>query len=162
MIRLIAAIDLKRGIATDKGIPWKLPSDVRYFREKTKGFVILMGANVYKEKTKPFPDRTNVVLTYSTEPLREGFIAVNNLQVFFEKYGNQDLWIIGGASLFSQTIDLADELYLTQVRADFNCTKFFPAYEDKFVLDSRSEPQTEGGISFCFDVWVKRKNAQLN
>jgi len=162
MIRLIAAIDLKRGIATNKGIPWKLPTDVHYFREKTKDYVILMGTNMYNEKTRPFRDRTNVVVTHLVGPLRDGFSAVNSLKEFFEKYGNQDLWIVGGANLFSQTINLADELYLTQIKADFNCTKFFPLYEDKFVLKSRSQPQIENGIGFCFDVWVKRKNAPLN
>src|SRR5271166_1611777 len=99
MIRLIAAVDLKLGVANDQGIPWQLPSDKQYFREKTKGFVILMGANMYKEMDQPLPDRINMVLTRSSETLLPGFFAVNDFEGFIESHRNQDFWVVGGASL---------------------------------------------------------------
>ena len=63
MIRLIAAIDDRRGIATDLGIPWKLPGDTAYFHDKTANGVILMGRATYEEFAAPLHDRENFVLT---------------------------------------------------------------------------------------------------
>jgi dihydrofolate reductase len=157
MIKFIAAIDNKLGMANDHGIPWqgKLPTDVEYFRKKTIGSTILMGYGTYAEFKNPKPDRRNVVASSKPEVLREGFELTKDARQFI-KDSREDIWVIGGPGLFAQTLDLADELYLTRIEADFNCTKFFPEFENAFELKSRTKPQTENKITFCFEVW-KRK-----
>ena len=70
MIRLIAAVDSRRGIATDSGIPWKLPGDTAHFHEKTATGVILMGWATYNEFAAPLHERENFVLTAKSGPLR--------------------------------------------------------------------------------------------
>ena len=79
MIRLIAAIDSQRGIATDSGIPWKLPGDSAYFREKTATGLIVMGRATYDEFAAPLHDGENYVLSTTTAPLRAGFQAITGL-----------------------------------------------------------------------------------
>ena len=79
MIRLIAAIDSRRGIATDSGIPWKLPGDSAYFREKTSSGLVVMGRATYDEFAAPLHDRENFVFTRATTPLRQGFGVVTSL-----------------------------------------------------------------------------------
>lgn len=154
-IRAIAAIDEKFGLANEQGIPWNLPSDRAYTRQKTKGGALLMGHGTYIEFDKPLPDRRNIVVTDGMEPLREGFEAVTNLTAFMENPPD-NLWLFGGAGLFTQTIQYADELYVTQLDGDFDCTRFFPQYKDDFELVRQSPPQLENGISFRYQVW-KRK-----
>ena len=73
MIRLIAANDSRRGIATDSGIPWKLPGDTAYFEEKTTAGVILMGWATYNEFAAPLHDRENFVLTAESHACAEDF-----------------------------------------------------------------------------------------
>ena len=157
MIRFIAAIDIMHGLADEYGIPWQgqLPTDVKHFRYKTLHGIVMMGAGWYKEQIKPLPDRRNLVATSSPEPLRPGFEKVTDAHEFL-KNAKDDIWVGGGAGLFTSTLDLADELYLTRLDQDFHCTKFFPKFEDKFILKSKSETQTENGISFSFEVWVRR------
>jgi dihydrofolate reductase len=155
MIRAIAAIDNNRGVATDKGIPWKLPADVRHEHRLIKGGNLLMGFNTYKECDQPPEGDKCFVLTDNYEPMRPGFEPVNDLEGFL-KNPPQNLWLFGGAGLFAKTIKFADELYLTRVSGDFRCTKFFPPFADEFELAEKSEPMEENGTKFRFEVW-KRK-----
>lgn len=157
MIRFIAAIDEKRGLATDEGIPWHLPSDVNFYREQTREGIILMGMGTYLEFSKPMHDRTNYVATSSTEPLRPGFVAVPDVPAFLKQHEGELINNIGGAGLFTTTLQFADELILTQIHADFHCTKFFPAYEHLFDRVSQSEPITENGTTFQFETWHRSK-----
>src|SRR3989344_9485490 len=157
MIRFIAAIDKKRGVANDHGIPWqgKIPTDVAHFREKTLYGNVMMGAGRYKEQEKPLADRRNIVAMGSPEPLRPGFEGTTDARKFLQEFKG-DIWVGGGAALFASTLDLADELHLTLLESDFNCTKFFPEYQQGFEKVSESEPIIENGITFRFTVW-KRK-----
>src|ERR1700727_3996055 len=143
MIRLIAALDSQRGIATDSGIPWKLPGDAAYFREMTSQGQILMGRATYDEFASPLHDRDNFVLTRHPGPLRAGFHAVGSLDQLRATHPDQDIWVIGGAAVYAGTIKDAEELLITQVLADFHCTKFFPSYRDQFVPDVQGEKHTE-------------------
>ncbi|MGB7050299.1 MAG: dihydrofolate reductase, partial [Acidimicrobiales bacterium] len=133
MIRLIAAIDEKRGLSTDTGIPWRLPGDVAHFRQLTVNGTVLMGRSTYDEFAAPMLDRKNVVLTRSPDGIRAGFQAVEDLDSFLAtQRGSEKLWVIGGAAVYAESIGHAEELYLTRVAGDFDCTKFFPPFEADF------------------------------
>lgn len=155
MIRAIAAIDDKRGLADDDGIPWSLPSDRAHEREETRGGNLLMGYNTYLEFTSAPDNRHWFVLTDGAEPLREGFEPVTDLKNFMEN-PPRDLWLFGGAGVFAQTIDYADELWLTRVDGDFHCTKFFPEFENQFELVQQGRPQSENGVTFQYEIWKRR------
>lgn len=157
MIRFIAAMDSKQGIANEHGIPWqgKVPTDVKQFRDKTIHGNVMMGSGWYKEQAKPLPERRNLVATSSPEPLRAGFEKVPDAREYL-KNAKEDIWVGGGAALFASTLDLADELYLTQLQGDWQCTKFFPEYKDKFTMVQESEPVTENNITYTFQLWRKK------
>jgi dihydrofolate reductase len=153
VIRLIAAIDVRRGIATDSGIPWTLPGDSAYFREKTSSGLIVMGRATYDEFAAPLHDRENFVFSTTSRPLRDGFEAVASLDQLVAAHPGEEVWVIGGAAVYAETIAQAHELLLTQVTGDFDCTRFFPPYRDAFALQSRSEDHQEGGVTYQFEVW---------
>ena len=153
MIRLIAAIDSRRGIATDSGIPWTLPGDSAYFRAKTSRGLIVMGRATYDEFAAPLHDRENFVFSSTSSPLRTGFEVVTSLARLRAAHPGEDVWVIGGASVYAETIGQADELLLTQVKGDFDCTKFFPPYQADFTLQGRSEDHQEGGLTYQFETW---------
>jgi dihydrofolate reductase len=152
-IRLIAAIDTQRCIATDSGIPWKLAGDIAYFREMTSHGQILMGRTTYEEFAAPLHGRDNFVLTRQPGPLRTGFQAVSSLDQLRVGSPDDDVWVIGGGAVYAATIGNADELYITQVLADFHCTRFFPPYREQFVLNVHSEQHREGEVSYLFETW---------
>jgi dihydrofolate reductase len=153
MIRLIAAMDSRQGIATDSGIPWKLPGDTAYFRDKTTTGLIMMGRATYNEFAAPLHERENFVLTVGTTPLRPGFRATSSLDQLVAAYPSDDIWIIGGARVYAETIGEADELLLTQVVGDFHCTKFFPPYRNEFHLATQSDVRQDGDTPYRFETW---------
>lgn len=158
MIRAIAAIDEKRGIADNNGIPWagRIPSDIKYYQKKILGHDVIMGFNLYQELTGPYPNCKNYVVTRQRTELREGFININDPYDLILNYKG-DLWNIGGAGLYASTLDLNDELYLTQLSGEYGCTKFFPEFNEKFSLVEESNPITEDKVTFIFQVWEKVK-----
>src|SRR5579872_7189317 len=150
MIRCIAAIDIKRGLADDHGIPWDLPTDRAYYRRQLEGDKVLLGYTTYEKLTKPYPKSQNFVATFDHHQLRPGFTAVTDPNEFLMRKQNNDMWIIGGAKLFATTIQFAEELYLTRIEHDFHCTKFFPDFTKKFVLINSSPAMREKNVTFRF------------
>jgi dihydrofolate reductase len=157
MIRLIAAIDSQRGIATESGIPWKLPGDTAYFREKTAHGLIVMGRATYDEFAAPLHGGENYVLSTTATPLRTGFQAIADLPQLRAAHPDEDIWVIGGATVYRETVAEAEELLLTQVLKDFHCAKFFPPYEAAFELETRSVDHQEAGLTYRFETWQSRK-----
>lgn len=156
MIRAIVAIDSKFGLANNKGIPWDLPTDKKYFRAKVEHQAVLMGYKTYQEFTAPLSDKQNYVASKSKKDVKKGFKLVSDANKFLKDFKN-DIWIIGGASLYASTIDLVDELYITQLEGEFNCTKFFPAFKNDFKLDIKTKPQQENGITYTFQIWKHKQ-----
>jgi dihydrofolate reductase len=157
MIRLIAAMDSKRGLANSDGLPWqgKIPAEVEHYHKLIEGHTILMGHSTYEELVKPMPAGRNLVLSKNHLALRPGFELIDDLDTFLQN-PPEDLWIIGGPKVFEQTIDRADELHLTRIEGDFHCTKFFPPFEDKFELVEEGENHQQNGINFRFCIYVKK------
>jgi dihydrofolate reductase len=156
MIRAIAAVDDRLGIATDTGIPWKVPADVAHFRDLTTGSNVLMGYATYAEFAGPMAGRTNYVATGRTATLRDGFHPVSDLPPFLSGFKG-DLWIIGGATFYATTLDAVAEIALTRVAGDFGCTKFFPPFDTAFRLtDEDVPPLVEGVPAIRFQTWQRR------
>lgn len=147
MIRLVAAIDSKRGITKNGRTPWKLRQELRYFKELTWGGTVLLGRKTYDYIGHPLRGRQNIVASRQTNLVLPGCTVVNDLDNLPE-----DVWVVGG-ELFTQIIDRSDLLYLTRLDADFACDRFFPDYEKQFKLMSCNDMQEENGIKFRYEVW---------
>lgn len=159
MIRLIAAIDRKRGVAKQGFQPWYIPEDSRYFVEQTKSYggSVLIGSTTYKMLTGPLKDRNNYVLTRDKTPI-EGVELVHDLGKFLDEWQTKDLWIIGGANVFTQVMEpnQADEIYLTKIEADFGCNQFFPNFDEEFRLKEQSPLHEQNGFIFTFTKYVRK------
>lgn len=158
MIRLIAAIDEKRGIAKDGYQPWHIPADEQYFKDQTCKFGarILMGRKTFEVMKHPLPARTNFVLSHNHQG-ESGIVSLTDLGAFLRSLAD-DIWIIGGAAVYEQTIAQADFLYLTLIESNFGCDQFFPDYEDEFELVDQSPTQYEAGLSYKYAIYRRRKN----
>ena len=153
MIRHIAAIDNQNGLAKNGGMPWSIPEDEQYFTDETKkyGGIVLTGIGTYKTFNKPLKDRTNYVLTHQTKPI-PGAILVHDLETFFAETPG-DIWVIGGAEVFNQTLHKADELYITRIDATFECDRFYPEFAENFSLASQSDVHTQNGLRFRYEIY---------
>lgn len=156
MIRLIAAIDQKHGLAKNGRQPWHLPTDEKYFLEQTQKFgaVVIMGSSTFEVIGHPLVERRNIVLSRTQQIIRRVEV-MTDLQKALQVA--PDVWVIGGAAVFEQTLSVADELYLTHIEADFGCDQFFPAFTNQFELVSQSPVQHENGLDFTFCVYKKKQ-----
>ena len=158
MIRHIVALDAKRGIAKDNAMPpWKIPGDEAYFTRQTlsSGGVVLMGKKTFIEALKehPLKGRTNYVVTRGSASIPNVNVVSDLIRFIRAWPSDETLWIIGGAEIFAQTLEYADELYVTEIDGDFDCDRFYPSYQDTFELLSESEPQLEDELTYIFRIY---------
>lgn len=129
-ISLIWAMDLNRLIGKDNALPWKLPADMKWFRQHTLGKPIVMGRKTYESfGAKPLPQRSNIVITRDHDYQSEGAIIVHSIEAAIEQaqqLNTAELMVIGGANLYQQFLPHADKLYITEVQGEFNGDTWFP------------------------------------
>lgn len=155
-VRLIAAIDDKRGIAKKGKIPWNLPTDRKYFQDHVKQGPVVMGWNTFAANNfKPYGDVPNTVITRNDTEAVPGVWVVHDAKRFFESLKN-DIWVAGGGQIFTEALPYATELYITRVPGDYGCDVFFPEFESTFMLAHEESPQTENGITFQYQVWRRK------
>lgn len=135
MINLIAAIDLNRGLGSNNDLLIKLSNDMKHFRELTTGHFIVQGRRTFDSIGKPLPNRTNIILTRNKDySAPYGTFVYHSIEDVIHAYHKQnndesELFIIGGAEVYSQAIHCADRLYLTIIDHEFsNVDSFFPAF----------------------------------
>ena len=158
MIISILNCDNKWGIGKKNGLLFNLPLDMKFFRETTKGHVVCMGENTLLSfpGSKPLKNRTHIVLSKDLDHNYEGVINVHDFGEFIKmikEYGaNEDVFIIGGASIYNQTLPYVDYVYLTKVDADGGAEVFFTNLDElpNFELVKESEPVQDGEYQIRF------------
>ena len=160
MIRAIAAIDDRNGIAISSGlrtIPWDIPEDMARFKSLTQGAPVLMGVHTYETLPQPLPGRHNVVLSRQLDSVRPGFELARDLESFVSLNPDLDMWVIGGSELYKTALQHCQQLYITHVSGDFSCDRFFPDYTQEFALTEVTPRATSGEYTYRFAVYDRIK-----
>lgn len=132
IISLIAAMGRNRVIGKDNALPWKLPADMKRFREVTTGHAIIMGRATFESIGKALPNRLNIVMTRDMNYTAEGCRIVHSVEEALQAAeGNDEVMVIGGTSLFTQFLSLATRIYLTVIDHDFEGDALFPEFNVK-------------------------------
>ena len=142
MISLLAAMGQKQIIGSDNGMPWHLPNDLRFFKEKTTGNAIVMGRKTFDSIGKALPKRENYVVTSeSAQRFPEGVRVIHDLEMvqsWNEQHPDEELFVIGGSRIFEQVIDIADRMYITFIDHAFAGDTNFPIFRlDEWSLTSK-------------------------
>lgn len=130
-ISMIAAMTEDRVIGIENTLPWKLPNDMKWFRQNTLGKPIVMGRKTFESfGAKPLPQRTNIIITRDPSYQADDCIVVYSIDEALEAAGDVDeVMIIGGASFYEQMLPKADRLYLTFVEAKLEGDAWFPEFD---------------------------------
>jgi dihydrofolate reductase len=153
-LAILAAIGKNRVIGKNGKLPWHISDDLKRFKRLTTGHAVLMGRKTYESIGRPLVNRRNVVLTHRPIP---GVETYGSLDEALQALASEErVFVIGGATLYSQLIEFADELYLTMVSTDVEGDAFFPPYEHLLEKVFR-EGNREEHDSFTFVDYVKRK-----
>ncbi|HOK81398.1 MAG TPA: dihydrofolate reductase [Clostridia bacterium] len=157
-MQTIVAVDKFWGIGKNNDLLFHLPEDLKYFKEKTLGKVIVMGGNTLLSlpDSKPLPNRTNIVL--SDVFTRDDCTVVATLPELFEelkKYNPEDIFIVGGAMFYRTMLPYCDKAYVTKVDADGGAQLFFENLDSlpDWELESQSEPVISNGHTIRFTVY---------
>ncbi|OGZ69186.1 MAG: dihydrofolate reductase [Candidatus Staskawiczbacteria bacterium RIFCSPHIGHO2_02_FULL_42_22] len=131
IISIISALGENRVIGKNNGLPWHLPADFKYFKEKTLGKTIVMGLNTFKSiGEKPLLGRKNIVLNNDLNyQVPEGCFLARSIDEVLEITKNdEELMVCGGASVYKQFLPMAHRLYLTLIHQPFEGDTFFPEF----------------------------------
>lgn len=130
IVSLIAALSTSRAIGISGGLPWHLPADLKFFKEKTMGHHLLMGRKTWDLFPKPLPGRISLVVSRKALSLPDGVFGFDSIEraiEFARKQGETELMVIGGAEIYAACLPMAHRLYLTHVFARVpEANAFFP------------------------------------
>lgn len=160
-LSLIVAMDKNGVIGRNGDLPWRLSSDLKYFKQITMGKPIIMGRKTHESIGRPLPGRENVIVTRDRDYLASGCTVLNSLECVYAKYNHLDeIMIMGGADLYQQTLDRAERIYLTEVHADCKGDTYFPEFDrglwqEVERQDFRADEKNEFDYSF---VILERNN----
>lgn len=162
MLSLIAAVGQNRVIGKDNGLPWKLRADLKHFKDITTGHTVIMGSKTYESIGRPLPNRTNIVLTSDTSFTTSGCLVAHSLDQAIEMAHN-DAFIIGGANLYEQAIDIVSRMYLTYVHASPDGDVFFPEFDTtKWKEVSREDHKADEENEFDYSFLILEKNETIS
>lgn len=127
-VSIIAAIADNLAIGKNNKLPWHLPADLKHFKQLTTGHAVVMGKRTFESLPNgPLPNRKNIVLTSIPEGDFDKYYEATSIKDALDLCEHEDeVFIIGGASIFSQAIKMVDNMYITWVHANFEADTFFP------------------------------------
>jgi dihydrofolate reductase len=150
MIAIIAALTRRRVIGKDGRLPWSIPDDLKNFRRLTDGKTVVMGRKTFESIGRPLPNRHNIVVSRDLEP-RHGIEVCRSFDEAIEKgkaHGT-DIFVIGGAAMYQAALRIADRLYLSWVKKDYDGDAFFPEFDGRgwSIIEEKDHPD------FVFTVY---------
>ena len=148
-------------IGKDNDLPWHLPGDLKWFKEKTLNRHIILGRKCFESMPKPLPRRINIVVTRDQSYFHSGAVITHSIDealAYAKAQGETEAFILGGGEIYKQTVPLWDKLYLTEVHATPEGDVTFPevdlsnyklSFEERHAADEKNE------FDFTFKIYEK-------
>lgn len=159
-ISMIVAMSKNRVIGKDNVMPWHLSDDLKNFKKITMGKTIIMGRRTYDSIGKALPGRKNVILSRNLKD--KDILVFDNLENALVDVGNEEeIFIIGGQDIYSQTINKANKLYLTTINDDIEGDKFFPYFDNSNwdIVDTKYYKKNKDNThDFQSEILIKKIN----
>lgn len=161
IISLVVAASNNNAIGKSNKLLWRLPNDMRYFKNVTWGMPVVMGRRTFESLGKALPGRKNIVLTKKTGWKADSVIPVNNFDdaVFLVKEMDvKEMMVIGGGEIYQSVFDKASRIHMTRVDSEFEADTFFPAIDPgvwELVRQKNYESDAKHAYNYSFQVWEK-------
>jgi len=151
-----------RVIGINNRLPWKLPADMKWFREQTMRKPIVMGRKTFESfGAKPLPGRTNIIITRDTSYSAKDCIVVHSIDDAINAAQDADeIMIIGGASFYEQMLPRTDRMYLTEIHHPFQGDSWFPAYNESEWYETKRIDCTadeKNRYNYSFVIYERNK-----
>ncbi|QQV03184.1 MULTISPECIES: dihydrofolate reductase [Chryseobacterium] len=160
MTTIVVAMGENNEIGSDNQLLWHLPKDLKHFKEITSGHPVIMGRKTYESIGKPLPNRTNIVVSRKKDWFEEGILIVGSIKeaVKFAKKIDEEIFIIGGGTIYDQTMEIVDKLEVTLVKANLEADTYFPEIDSKIWKKTNEichEKDEKNQYDFCFQTFEK-------
>ena len=162
-MKAILAADKNWGIGYNNHLLVSIPSDMKFFRQTTTGKVVVIGRKTLESfpNGMPLKNRTNIVLTANQDYQVKDAVIVHSEDELMEelkKYDADDIYVIGGESVYRMMLPYCDTVYVTKIDRAFQADTFFPNLDemDEWVMTEESEEQTCFDLEFCFTKYERR------
>ena len=158
MTSLIAAMTTQRVIGKNNQMPWHLPIDLAHFKKTTQGHTVIMGHKTYLSLGKALPNRTNIVISRQQDLQLEDAIVKHNITDALSISNPQTAFIIGGATIYQQTLPLVDTMYLTLIDAVIDGDTYFPEWnaEDWLITSDETAKANDKNPYDCRFITYQR------
>jgi len=163
-MNLIVAVDKNWAIGYQNKLLVSIPSDMRFFKEQTSKKVVIMGKNTLESFPggRPLMNRVNIVIALEKDYKVKDCIVVYSIEEALEtakKYRSEDIYIIGGASIYRQMLPYCDLAYITKIDYEYQADTYFPNLDemDEWVLEKESEEQTYYDLPYTFCRYERKK-----
>jgi len=153
----------KNGVIGSQGeLPWEIPEDMKFFKEKTKNHAIIMGRKTYESVGRPLPHRLNVVVTRQKDYKAEGVYvcstideAIKYCEAQTDKYG-EEIFIIGGGEIYKQSMDKVDLIYLTRIHKEFEGDAKYPDVNPIYFEEIERRDRMDAPVPFSFLTYSRK------
>lgn len=155
---IIAAIGKNRELGKNNNLIWHLPNDLKFFKQVTSNHSIIMGRKTFESLPRMLPNRKHIVLTTS-ENLPSEVEVYKELKQLLERYKDttEEIFIIGGASIYSQFLEHSDKLYLTEIdEEDKDADVFFPEFDKSNYTSELIKENEDNGIKYKHMVYRRK------
>jgi len=154
-IAIIAAMASNRVIGKRGALPWRLPEDLKRFKELTTGHPVIMGRKTFESIVavlgKTLPNRRSIVVTRSARYASPGCEVATSLAGAILLVGEQQAFVIGGAEIYAQALPLADNMYLTEIDARFEGDAWFPEFDrSEWIETARESRVSAAQLAYSF------------
>ena len=158
MISIIAAIGKNNELGKDNDLIWHIKGDLAHFKELTMHKKIVMGASTYKSLPKKLEGREYIILSKSLSNISDAQIYQNfdDLLAYLNTI-DEEVMIIGGASIYKLFLPYAEVLYLTEIEEESNADVYFPEFDKKDFTKTLSEEHVDDNIKYKFVTYVRLK-----
>lgn len=133
MISLLVAMDRNRVIGYQNELPWYLPNDLKFFKQKTTGNTIIMGRKTFEAIGRALPNRRNVVISNQGNQFPEGIDVIRDTQIILDwnnQHPDDEFFVIGGGNIFKQILPHANRMYITLINDVFQGDTYFPEFTE--------------------------------
>ena len=158
---MIAAVAENNALGKNNDLLWHLPLDFKRFKEITSGHHIIMGRKTFESFPKPLPNRTHVIITRQKDFAHGGCIVVQNIEKAIAVCPiDQDIYIIGGGEIYTQSIHLADQLDITRVHNSFDADVYFPEIDPEIwelTSETFNTKDEKHLFDYTFQTFVRKK-----
>ena len=158
---IVAASD-NNAIGKNNQMLWHLPADLKFFKEKTSGYTIVMGRKTFEALGKPLPNRTHVIITRNKQYKPHDTVVVHSLQAaidYCNKAQQNEVFVIGGGEIYKQAMPLVHKIYLTRVHGTFEADTYFPEVdlnEWRLTEQRKYAADEKNPLSMTFCLYVRK------